>query len=677
MPPTPTSAEPTGSAISNYLKKSKKLSSKSVIIFILVFAAVGGIILWRSFALSSQVDTVETENMLQLKDDGTTASLPPYSSSISGPSIVSNVSKASGTKEVKFYTKNSPATSITLVSQKTLSADVDSVSVSAFGKEYDATCAGVPKVSLVVDNTVVVQPTNVTFSRTAYKGNISLSKGTKHTIKVVASNIGVKKCSNGAWDTRILTADVVSFYGPAPTTTPAPTLAFSASSPGVNPGTQITVNPGSQVTLTWGTTNASNCSTTDTWQGVAIGLSGSYTIGAINNSSTYGVTCTGGGGSTHSSVQVNVSQPTGGSGGGGSTAGSGCINGSGQGWHGYGGNSYPSSWPNADCQLYSSNSPFNLLIGPNPQIHPQSSSIISTALASGIGSLSTGQGSGHDYNHPVYYAQPNDPLVTISTGGWANGKQIRVPSNAKPASSSDGHLSVVYKDPSNGIWYEYDFWQASRPDANTIKASIVYRQNFDGPGIVTQSMINADKTIGGTTAPYYGLEAGVIRGPELAAGRINHALFIVISCGSSDTSFGYGVKAPGASGRGGSGSFVFPAFKGDAACSGVRAPMGARFWLDMTPAQIDATGAPTWEKAIAKAMNQYGGYMGDTGGPGFGFELESSAMYTSLGAPNPYETLAKSLGLSKDPTYGYTFRFSGKIPWASHMHVLVPPSSIP
>jgi hypothetical protein len=68
--------------------------------------------------------------------------------------------------------------------------------------------------------------------------------------------------------------------------------------------------------------------------------------------------------------------------------------------------------------------------------------------------------------------------------------------------------------------------------------------------------------------------------------------------------------------------------------------------------------------------------MGDTGGPGFGLEFESGVMYTSLGRANPFESIAKSYGLPKDPTYGYTFRFgtgSDPIPWAQKLRVIVGP----
>lgn len=351
---------------------------------------------------------------------------------------------------------------------------------------------------------------------------------------------------------------------------------------------------------------------------------------------------------------------------------------SGQSWGGYG----PGHWPDANWRPYSSDSsPFNKTVPSNPAIHPQSAAIIASALENGVGTLSTSQAPNHDYYHPIYYAQTTDPKLKIVSGSSTlKNFEIYVPAQAQAAGGNDGHMAVIQPD-----GWEYDMWQVKTHTATDIGATIIYRQRYDGPGIVTPAMISADKTVGGTTAPYFGLHAGIIRAAELAAGHINHALFIVIKCGTADTSFGYGVQPPGASGRQGDGSFVYPAFKGDSIGSPdpkspdycapvVRAPMGARFWLDMTQAEIDASGAPAWERTIARAMHEYGGYMGDTGGPGFGLQLESSTMYTAFGYPNPYEPIAQAAGLKKDPEWGYTFRPSGKIPWSSRMRVLPPPT---
>lgn len=624
----------TSAVTSNFLKGTPKFSRRSLTAFAVVFAVIGAFFLWRSFALPNKVGTLEAEQMLPLPK---------------GAKVVS-LSNASSLHAVQF------TTNLSITGPVTIKSPATSASVRVYGNVYGSNCSGRPFISMTIDGKTVVPSTRVTGTWTDYTGNISLATGT-HQVKVTGTNLG--------WDgrcTRLLSADVVNLYGPLPTT---PTVTLSAS--------PTTVAAGSPTVLTWATTGADTCTASGAWGG-SEPLSSpqqGFTTTSLTTTSTFTLQCTGAGGSATASATVTVNAPpppppptaTGSCTYGLSTT----DHGTSTGYNGYGAGSFP----DANWCPYAASSPFNMAAS-SPVYVSQSASIISNVLASGIGNLYTAEDPVHDYSHPIYYALPTDPLLTIVSGA-TNGLKIHVPANAQVAGGADGHIGIVQPD-----GWEYDFWQASRT-STTISGSGASRQRYDGLGIVTKAMIQADPTIGGQTAPYFGLHAGVIRGPELLAKKINHALFIVISCGSADTSFGNGVQAAGSSGRGGAGSFVYPAFKGDAACSGIRPPMGARFWLDLTDAQIDATTSPAWEKTIAKAMHDYGGYMGDTGGPGFGFEFESGAMYTSIGAPNPFIQVAQNNGIvNSNNGYGYVFKFStgqnGTIDWKNHLHVITPPS---
>jgi hypothetical protein len=155
----------------------------------------------------------------------------------------------------------------------------------------------------------------------------------------------------------------------------------------------------------------------------------------------------------------------------------------------------------------------------------------------------------------------------------------------------------------------------------------------------------------------------VIRPEELAAGRIDHALFIVLSCVGSGASFGYGA---------GSG-YVFPAAGGGGRCDDPDAPpMGARFQLALSDAEISALPVPGWKKAILTALARYGGYVGDTGGNGFGFMLQSSSTYTSFGATDRLVDFARSSGLSGWEGR-YVLNMADGIDWARHLRVVIPP----
>ena len=328
------------------------------------------------------------------------------------------------------------------------------------------------------------------------------------------------------------------------------------------------------------------------------------------------------------------------------------------GWLGFG----VGSWPTASWRPYAADSPFNTsAIG--QQVHPNSQAIVDEVLSLGnIGNLVAGTAdTANDWGHPTYYAQPTDPVFRLDwTGGGPgaaiDGMQIRIPNAAQPAGGGDGHMTVVEPD-----GWEYDFWRVgSKPDGGGT-------MTFAGGG---RTRIDGDGLNSGATAANFGNLAGVIRAQELAAGRINHALFIVVKCVASGTSFGYGTRTTASS------SAVYPASHGASPCAtdtGDLPPVGARFELAMSDAQIQALPVPTWKKTILTALAHYGGYIGDTGGPGFAFQFESGSTYTSFGVTDPLVTFAKANGLS---AYNgtYAFNMADGVDWRRYLRVLVPPA---
>lgn len=263
----------------------------------------------------------------------------------------------------------------------------------------------------------------------------------------------------------------------------------------------------------------------------------------------------------------------------------------------------------------------------------------------------------------MFYAESSDPTYTLeATEPWGpnelDGMKIQVPEAARPAGGSDGHMTVVTPD-----GWEYDFWRAQAPPAGggTLDFAWGGRTRIDGSGLG-----------GGGTAAEFGNLAGMIRAPELAAGKINHALFIVLKCAAAGTSFGYGTTAS----SGGSSSYVYPAKHGGSACGAGESsvPLGTHFMLALSEAQIQALAVPAWKKTILTALAQYGGYVGDTGGPGFAFMFESSTSYTALGLPDPLVAFAKQNAL---PTWegDYVFNMASGVEWTKDLRVLTPPSA--
>ena len=335
--------------------------------------------------------------------------------------------------------------------------------------------------------------------------------------------------------------------------------------------------------------------------------------------------------------------------------------GSGAGWDGFGAD----AWPGASWRPYADSSPFNRPIG-RTVVHPNSAALVAGALRWGAPADVTAgtAGTPDDYGHPVYFAQSGDPIYQLRpTEPWGRnaiaGARIPIPAAARPAGGGDGHMTVVTPD-----GWEYDFWRAHTPPPGGGTLSFAWggRVRILGSGLG-----------GGATAARFASLAGVIRPEELAAGRIDHALFIVLKCSGSGTSFGYGVRQGSSRWTG---SYVYPAEAGAGTCGGEDPnlpPLGARLQLAMSRAQIAALGAPRWKKAILYALARYGGYVGDTGGSGFAIAVQSSATYTSFGAPDRLVQVAQSAGLAA--SHGrYAFDLADGVDWRRYLRIVAPPA---
>jgi hypothetical protein len=331
------------------------------------------------------------------------------------------------------------------------------------------------------------------------------------------------------------------------------------------------------------------------------------------------------------------------------------AHGSAKGWDGLGG----SALPGASWRPYGSISPFNRPTAGDP-VSGESAAIVGKVLSWGLpANLVAGSPPNEEWSHPAFFAQPDDPLYTIRlTEPWGRnpikGKRIPIPPGARPAGGSDGQMTVVTP---NG--WEYDFWQARAPGGRggVFSAAWGGRTRIDGDGLHS-----------GGTASGFGNLAGMIREPELAAGHIDHALFMTLRCASRHSTSRFGAKAWIS-------RYVYPASNGGAACPPHEwgaPPLGARFTLAMSPAQIDALRVPRWKKTILTALAQYGAYFGDTGGPGFALMFESSVSYTALGLPDPFVEFARKNGVPE--SYGrYVFDLASGVEWARYLRVLAPP----
>jgi beta-mannanase len=242
-------------------KKQVQFSIRQLIIFALVFAAIGGYVIYRSSAAQPVVATLEVERM----------TLP------SGDSVVSD-SGASGGQAVKVIANGSASGTVNLPSNAT------SIGLAAKGTK----CTGKwPKVNLQVDGKTALYSAGISSSSwKSYTATVALSSGI-HTLSIASSN---------ATSCRSLYLDVITFYGPT-VVTPIPAVSLSAS--------PTSLTAGSASTLTWNSTNASSCTASGAWSG-GEPTSGSVSTGGLNTNSTYNLSCTGSGGTATTSVSITV-----------------------------------------------------------------------------------------------------------------------------------------------------------------------------------------------------------------------------------------------------------------------------------------------------------------------------------------------------------------------------------
>lgn len=233
--------------------------------------------------------------------------------------------------------------------------------------------------------------------------------------------------------------------------------------------------------------------------------------------------------------------------------------------------------------------------------------ILDVNSATWAGYLATGQHSCSLHDYAATLVGPdgidtNTPRYAVNmTAGWGDpfapdampipDGTVVPPMTTTFGDPGDGHLSVA--DPTTNK--VYSLWQGEKV-GNDWQAAYGGLAALDGDG---------RETAGSSTATNLSRYGAVIRASEIEASVINHALVV-----SSDIT---------------SGTFRYPASKSDGTNAGGVAtpiPQGSRIQLDPS-INVDAiSGITKGEKAIAKALQKYGAYVGDKGGARLGFIFE-------------------------------------------------------
>lgn len=294
--------------------------------------------------------------------------------------------------------------------------------------------------------------------------------------------------------------------------------------------------------------------------------------------------------------------------------------------------------------LFSAESPFNTAIGSDPAIDDQSDLLLQTLVRDATVGFVV---SVKEFSSPIYVTDQSTPRydVNIRCGAeWEVGvhtlKGVPIPDGAEPAAAAgtenpdtcgggelDGDYHLVVIDPVAGC--QYELWQAKKTDGSWA-ASWGNAISTESSGIYPYGMSSRGSGIA--------FAAGVIWPEELASGRIQHALAFNSSS----------VK---------SGGPVAPATDSDGAIDRDDAiPEGARVQLDPS-LDLDSLDLTDYERTIARALQEYGMFLVDSGGEDGGMALYAVDPKSVDG--NPYE------GIWPDEDYVSI----GNIP-ADHFRVL-------
>ena len=211
------------------------------------------------------------------------------------------------------------------------------------------------------------------------------------------------------------------------------------------------------------------------------------------------------------------------------------------------------------------------------------------------------------YGIPIYQADASTPHYDVDCGmegTWGScplsARPMPIPTGAKPSTGSDGALVVI--DSTTGTIGEY--WQAARSGGGwTASWGAVNRLNASGWG-------------GSSTGAGASRLAGVIRVSEIQRGVIDHALVLQIDNVCARVFRAPALKTDGTSRR----SDCIPA--------------GARLQLDPRVNVSLIRGITPAERAVARALQVYGGYVIDRGGAplSVSFERSPDATPNSTGA---------------------------------------------
>lgn len=241
---------------------------------------------------------------------------------------------------------------------------------------------------------------------------------------------------------------------------------------------------------------------------------------------------------------------------------------------------------------FSDSSPWNTPIPANPAIDPNSAAMINHLKSSSDPQFWINI---NRYTVPVWVADSSTPRYTVpcTDGNCWYFDRVPIPNEAVPDPGSDAHMLILdYAQHTS-----WDMWLARKLQDGSWIAGYGATFDLNGEGVKAYGQ-------GSARGSGFPLAAGLIYAHEVQAGHIRHALIMAYDWPRH--------------------CVVYPASTNCGLSSSPNAiPVGARLQLDPS-LNLDTLGLSPAAKVIARAMQEYGLYVGDNS---HGISLYAESFY--------------------------------------------------
>lgn len=247
------------------------------------------------------------------------------------------------------------------------------------------------------------------------------------------------------------------------------------------------------------------------------------------------------------------------------------------------------AWTGPFPRLYAGNSFINQEVPASPALAPNSSAMVETAIDPYVSNANFADN--EYWGDPIVYADQSSNAYSVACTEYlyrciTELEPQHIPTSAEATVGSDHRLTVI--EPGGG---EFDMWDANH-EGNVWTAGMRSVTSSEGSAA---NCTSGEPNCYGANAAHFADAAGIVRPEEIAQGRIEHALVIT----TPYTRANY---------------IACPATGTDGTEENPNAiPIGAHVQLNPS-IEVSKLGLSRWQEVIARALQQYGAYVIDSGG---------------------------------------------------------------